>query len=75
MVASGASSIRGRQGAPILRNQTPIQDPRHLTDLFTDEAIGFIEAQFELYHLSNDLGEQRELAAAQPMIYNSNCKS
>src|SRR5687767_2351424 len=32
------------RGAPVLRNGTPIEDKRHLTDLFTDEAVRFIEA-------------------------------
>jgi arylsulfatase A-like enzyme len=35
------------RGAPILRNRTPIDDKRHLTDLFTDEAVRFIEAHHQ----------------------------
>lgn len=33
-----------QRGEPIRRNSTPIMDGRHLTDLFTDEAVAFIEA-------------------------------
>jgi arylsulfatase A len=39
----GGSHPYEARGAPILRNGAPIEDKRHLTDLFCDEAIHFIE--------------------------------
>jgi len=40
----GAHPYSPDRGQPLLRNGKPIDDQRHLTDLFTDEAIAFIEA-------------------------------
>jgi arylsulfatase A-like enzyme len=40
----GAHPYQGRNNSRILRNGQPLVDRRHLTDLFTDEAISFIEA-------------------------------
>lgn len=43
----GSHPYEPGRGAPILRNGEPIRDDRHLTDLFTDEAIAFIEKHRE----------------------------
>ena len=40
----GAHPYEAGRGETILRNGTPIEDERHLTDLFTEEAVAFIEA-------------------------------
>ncbi len=41
----GAHPYEPSRGEAIQRNGEPIQDGRHLTDLFTDEAIEFIESR------------------------------
>lgn len=41
----GAHPYNPQRGEPIQRNGTSISDARHLTDLFTDEAVAFIEAR------------------------------
>ncbi len=39
----GAHPYEANLATPILRDGQPIRDDRHLTDLFTDEAIAFLE--------------------------------
>ena len=41
----GSHPYETSRGEPIQRNGEPIQDERHLTDLFTDESIEFIESR------------------------------
>ena len=40
----GAHPYEPGRGEPLQRNGRPLRDERHLTDLFTDEAIAFIES-------------------------------
>ncbi len=39
----GSHPYDALRGAPVLRNERPLEDGRHLTDLFTEEALAFME--------------------------------